>query len=173
MSEPFIGEVRVFGFNFSPRYWAFCNGQMMSIQQNAALFSILGTTYGGNGTTNFALPNLQGRVTMGPGQGPGLSVRSLGEMGGSDYESLTINEMPVHNHVQNCIAGPPPSGSGTPASASGFGLASGAAYAAAANGTMNPAVIGNQGNGAPHNNLQPYLVLNFCIALVGYFPSRN
>ncbi len=175
MADPFVAEIRIFPFNFAPRGWAFCNGQLLSISQNTALFSLLGTTYGGNGQSNFALPDIQGRVVMGNGQGPGLSLRDLGEPGGSDTESLTNAEMPSHGHTENCLGSPPPSVGTTPAATAGLGMSNGGAvYAAGANlGAMNAAVIGTAGNGQPHNNLQPYLTLNFNLALQGVYPPRT
>jgi microcystin-dependent protein len=170
MSNPFIAEIRIFAGNFAPRGWAFCNGQILPISQNTALFSLLGTTYGGDGRTNFALPNLQGRFPMHPGQGPGLSLRSLGEINGSEAVTLTINELPAHAHALNAAADATsvvPTGllPGTPASAKIYG------------GTSNPttlagAAVGASGGSQPHNNMQPYLTLNFIIALQGVFPPR-
>jgi microcystin-dependent protein len=165
MSTPFLGELKIFSFNFSPRGWAMCNGQTLPISQNAAPFAILGTTYGGDGTTNFALPNLQGATPIGAG---GNFV--LGAVGGEVNHTLIIGEMPSHTHV--------PEGNTMAASA---GSPSGAlwaqetdnSYSAAASGSMLPAAIGNAGGSQPHNNMQPYSVLNICIALVGIFPSRN
>jgi microcystin-dependent protein len=177
MSEPFIGQVMMFAGNFAPRGWAFCQGQLLSIAQNTALFSILGTTYGGNGQTTFALPDLRGRYPMQPGQGPGLSPRTLGEQGGSETVTLISTQMPAHTHSHtafaeagdsispqgNFNAGLTLSGSGTQESL----------YASSANTTMNPASIGVAGGSQPHNNMPPFLCINFIIALEGIFPSRN
>lgn len=171
MSEPFIGEVRMAGFNFAPRGWAFCNGQVLSIAQNTALFSLLGTTYGGNGQTTFALPNLQGRLPMHTGQGPGLSNRVQGEQGGSANVTLLATEMPAHSHALATAAVP-----ADRATATGNRLAQprDPVYRnAAPDGQLAGAAIGASGGSLPHNNLSPYLAVNFIIALQGIFPSRN
>lgn len=165
MSDQFIGEIKVISFNFPPRGWAFCNGQLLQINQNQALFSILGTTYGGDGRLTFALPNFQGRMPVHQGQG-----FNIGQQGGEAAHTLTINEMPAHNH--------PAMGAGT---ANGFSPngtvwapADGALeYNASPNTTMSPTAIAIGGGSQPHENQAPYLVLNFIIALVGIFPSRN
>jgi microcystin-dependent protein len=164
MSDPYIGEIKVISFNFPPKGWAFCNGQLLPINQNQALFSILGTTYGGNGQTNFALPNLQARMPIHQGQG-----FNIGQVGGEVAHTLTINEMPAHNHPAMAAAtttGPSPANSV-------WAPPGQVAYAASPNGTMAAAAISNTGGSQPHNNEAPYLVLNFIIALVGIFPSRN
>jgi microcystin-dependent protein len=176
MSEPFIGEIIMFGGNFAPRGWAFCDGQLLSIAQNTALFSILGTTYGGNGQTTFALPDLRGRVPVhaGGSQGPGLPPVQLGEMSGSPSVTLTVNQMPMHNHLVSASQSATttdPNGSvpandarGTPVSI----------YAAQPDGThMNPQMIGVAGGGQPLSVQQPYLGVNFIIALEGIYPSRS
>lgn len=171
MSNPFIGEIRMFGFNFPPRGWALCNGQLMAIAQNTALFSLLGTTYGGNGQTTFALPNLQGRVPIHQGQGLGLSPYSMGQQAGTENVTLLSTQMPQHNHT--LIASSADAASGKPA---GKYLATTAAptYNAAQDGTVLGAQsIGLQGGNQPFTIIQPYLVVSFCIALVGIFPSRN
>jgi microcystin-dependent protein len=173
MADPFMAEVRVFGFNFAPRGWAFCNGQLLPIAQNTALFSLLGTTYGGNGQTNFALPDLQGRACMHPGQGPGLSSRDLGEIGGQETVTLLTAQIPSHTHaLQGSNA---PSSNATPANnVLGRGAAGLLAYAPPGNPTpMAATAIGNQGGSQPHNNLMPYVVLNLCIALQGVYPPRS
>jgi microcystin-dependent protein len=164
MSDPFIAEIKVISFNFPPKGWAFCNGQLLAINQNQALFSILGTTYGGNGQTTFALPNFQARMPIHQGQG-----FNIGQVGGEVAHTLTINEMPAHNHPAMAAA------QTTGASPSGAVWAppGPVAYAPSTNGTMNAAAISNTGGSQPHNNEAPYLVLNFIIALVGIFPSRN
>ncbi len=171
MSNPFVAEIRMFGFNFAPTGWAFCNGQILPISQNTALFSLLGTTYGGDGRTNFALPNLQDSTPLHEGQGPGLSLRSLGEAGGSATETLTTSEMPAHSHALSAaIAGT----TGTPSNAVALAPASGAIYRAATNlVAMSPGELASAGDSQPHNNRQPYLTLNFCIALQGIFPARS
>jgi microcystin-dependent protein len=172
MSEPFLGEIRLFGFNFPPAGWATCAGQLLPIAQNTALFSILGTSFGGNGTTNFALPNLQGNVPLHVGSGRGLTPRTLGEIGGVPQVTLSMGQMPVHSHAANCN-----SGAGTsygPANNVWASDAGGAReYAAAPNVTMAANALAATGGSQPHNNLQPYLAVNFCIALQGIFPSRN
>jgi len=171
MSEPFIGEIRVFGFNFPPRGWATCAGQLLPIAQNTALFSILGTNFGGNGTTNFALPNLQANVPLHVGAGPGLTPRTVGETGGVPQVTLNVAEMPAHTHAANCN-----SGHGTsydPANAVWAADAGGAReYAAGSNVTMAANALAATGGGQSHSNLQPYLAVNFCIALQGIYPPR-
>lgn len=169
MSEPFIAQITLFAGNFAPRGWALCNGQILPIAQNTALFSLLGTTYGGNGQTTFALPDLRGRVPVHPGQGPGLSPVGLGEVGGTETVTLTVNEMPLHNHgiaASNLAATASRPGGDVPAA--------GGSYAGSSDGTtMNPAMVLGAGGSQPHQNRQPYLGLNFIIALEGIFPSRN
>lgn len=175
MAEPFLAEIRIFPFNFAPRNWAFCNGQIMPIQQNAALFSLLGTNYGGNGISNFGLPNLQGSVPLhaGQGSGPGLTPRVVGEVGGAASVSLLTSEMPAHNHALRAAPTPaapnPPTSSAALARSNGTGVYT----ESAALTPMSPVAIGITGGNQPHNNLQPYLTLNFCIALAGVFPSRS
>lgn len=169
MSEPFIGQIMMFGGNFAPRGWALCNGQLLSIAQNTALFSILGTTFGGNGQTTFGLPNLQGRVPLHPGDGPGLSPRVLGEMGGEEAVTLLQTQLPPHSHTASATGG-----DATTSKPDGAVPASGGAYAAASDGsTMSPSFIGGGGSSQPHDNMQPYQAVNFIIALEGIFPSRN
>jgi microcystin-dependent protein len=163
MGTPFLGEVKIVSFNFAPRGWAFCNGQLLPINQNQALFSILGTTYGGNGQTNFALPNLQGRVPVHVGQGI-----FLGQSSGEQAHTLTQSEMPAHTHLPNANSGDANKG---PA-ANNFWSKTGS-YAATPNNTMNPAGITPTGGSQPHDNMTPYLTVNFIIALQGIFPSRN
>jgi microcystin-dependent protein len=173
MSTPFLGEIKVFACNFAPKGWALCNGQIVSIQQNQALFALLGTTYGGNGTTTFALPNLQGRVPLHFGSGAGLSVYNLGQTGGTESVTLAVNQIPSHNHSVACntstASQPNPAGNfpGTP-----FSNTAGI-YETSANGTMAANAIANNGGSQPHENRQPGLVLNYCIALQGIFPSRS
>ena len=171
MSQPFLGEIRMFGCNFAPRNFTTCNGQLLPISQNTALFSLLGTFYGGNGQTTFALPNLAGRAPMAQGQGPGLSPRDLGEMGGSENVTLLLTEMPAHTHAL------PAQGSRADrANASGAALAASAdpVYSTGASaGPMNPQAVGFVGGNQPHNNQQPYLVINFCIAVAGIYPART
>jgi microcystin-dependent protein len=182
MSEPFLAEIRMFGFNFAPSGWALCNGQIMAISQNTALFSLLGTTYGGDGKTTFGLPNLQGSVPMNWGQGPGLTDRVLGEMSGSEAVTLIGTEIPVHNHGFNVTTGignvnassnnqlAKPQ-TGNPAS----GFTQGRYFSTGTtNDVLNPArALLPNGQNVPHNNMMPYLVINFCIALRGVFPPRG
>ncbi len=173
MAEPFVAEIRIFGFNFAPTGWAFCDGQLLPISQNTALFSLLGTTYGGDGKSTFALPNLQGRAPMHPGQGPGLSLHDLGESGGSDTVTLLTSELPGHGHA--LMASNQPAEDASPA-----GEALGRSVGAALYQTntaqnlvaMAPEAVAPSGGGQPHNNLMPYLTLTFCIALQGVFPPR-
>src|SRR5689334_9928077 len=163
MSDQFVAEIRIFPFNFPPRGWAFCDGQLLPISQNTALFSLLGTTYGGNGQSNFALPDMQGNAPMQQGQGQGLSVRDLGEMSGSANVTLLQTEMPIHNH--NAVASQADGIDQTPNNsqlATGIGIGQ---YVAP--GALTPLasnVLAPMGGGLPHNNMQPYLTLNFCIA---------
>ncbi len=165
MSTPFLGEIKIFSFNFPPKGWAFCNGQLLPINQNQALFSLLGTTYGGDGQTNFALPNLQGRVPFHIGSG-----FTQGQSGGEENHTLILPELPAHTHSpvgsSNAANAVSPTGNVWASLNSG-------AYSATPNTTLNPASVTNTGGSQPHSNMSPYLVLNFCIALQGIFPSRN
>lgn len=173
MADPFVAEIRMVPFNFAPRGWAFCDGQLLPLSQNTALFSLLGTTYGGDGISNFALPDLQGKAAMHPGQGPGLSLHDLGETGGAETVSLQESEMPQHSHSIKAVAAPgtvvSPAGASfarAPGTASLYGAASGIS------GNMSEGTLGAVG-GNPHNNMQPYLTMNFIIALQGVFPPRT
>jgi microcystin-dependent protein len=168
VSDPFLAQVMIFAGNFAPRGWAFCSGQVLPIAQNTALFSLLGTTYGGNGQTTFALPDLRGRVPMHSGQGPGLTNRVLGEAGGSETVTLLATQIPQHGHTANAS-----SEDSTSSKPDGAVPAGNGAYAAASDTTMSPAFISGGGGNQPHNNVQPFLVLNYVIALEGIFPSRN
>jgi microcystin-dependent protein len=173
MTEPYIGEIQLFGFNFNPRGWAFCNGATLPISQNTALFALIGVTYGGNGQTTFQLPNFAGRAGCEQGQGPGLSPRTLGETFGTNTVTLTGAQIPLHNHVINAFA-PPTSGS--PVANGGLSQPSVVANkpfsSGAPNTTLAPNMLQpNAGGGLPHQNQQPYLGVNFCIALQGIFPS--
>ena len=170
--EPFLGFISMFGFGFAPRGWATCDGQLLSIAQNTALFSLLGTTYGGNGQTTFALPDLQGRVAVHTGQGPGLSPRDLGEVGGVENVTLTTQQIPAHTHgfrVNSAAATDTAVSNNFPAVAGG---SVGNAYGTSQNGSMPADTLQPVGGGQPHNNLQPYLTMNYIIALEGIFPSR-
>jgi len=169
MSEPFIGSIILFAGNFAPRGYAFCDGQLLPISQNTAIFSILGTTYGGNGQTTFALPDLRGRVPVHVGAGPGLSPVVLGETSGAETITLTQGQMPQHNHMVAAS-----NGAATGSRPANNFPANGGAYAATSDGTtMNVAMVQNAGGSQPHENRQPYLGLSFIIALQGIFPSRN
>lgn len=176
MADPFVAEIRIFPFNFAPRGWAFCDGQLLPITQNTALFSLLGTTYGGDGKSTFALPDLQGRVPLQPGQGPGLPLHDLGETGGSATLTLIPSELPVHSHQAVGQAG-----TGSRESPAGAlwahprGRRTGNAYADDTGNlkSMSNQAIAPAGGSQPHNNLQPYLTMNFCIALQGVFPPRT
>jgi microcystin-dependent protein len=172
MSDPFIGQIQPFGFNFSPRGWAFCNGQLLPISQNTALFSLLGTTYGGDGRTTFALPDLRGRVALHSGQGPGLSDRRLGERGGSQTSTLTAAQLAAHTHT---FAPPSNSTPGNTDVASNHYPAQMPEdnYQTTTDSSLAPGTSGSTGNSQSVNNMQPYLALNFCIALTGLFPSRS
>ena|SRR5512133_1796023 len=175
MADPFVAEIRIFPFSFAPRGWAFCDGQLLPISQNTALFSLLGTTYGGDGRSTFALPNLQGRAPMHPGQGPGLSPHLVGETGGHETVTLSESELPTHSHTMSAQSGAASSRSPTgrtlahPARGMTYAPPSGN-LTSLANDTLAPA--GAQGGGA-HNNMMPYLTLCFCIALQGVFPPRS
>ena len=174
MADPFVAEVRIFPFNFPPKGWAFCDGQLLPLSQNTALFSLLGTTYGGNGKSNFALPNLQGNAPMHPGQGPGLSLHDLGEQGGSETVTLLESEMPSHSHALMANTT-----TATKSLATGNSFSRGASmtpYLAPAGAPLVPMAfqaIAPNGGSLPHNNMMPYLTLNFCIALQGVFPPRG
>jgi microcystin-dependent protein len=173
MADPFVAEIRIFPFNFAPRGWAWCDGQLLPLSQNTALFSLLGTTYGGNGKSNFALPDLQGRAPMHPGQGPGLSLHDLGETGGSETVTLLESEIPSHNHALRVFndVGEDRVPGATEALARSTG---GFLYTPA--GTLTPMAsqsLPPAGGDQPHNNLMPYLTFYFNIALQGVFPPRG
>ncbi|WP_207429022.1 phage tail protein [Pedobacter sp. SYSU D00535] len=174
--EPYIGEIKMFGGNFAPRGWALCNGQLLSIAQNTALFSILGVTYGGNGQTTFALPNLMGRVPMHWGQGAGLTNRLLGETAGTETVTLLNSQMPAHNHLISASsvegASPSPEGNYIASSIDPGGNPINA-FATTPNTTMNVATVSASGGSQPHANMQPYQCVTFIIALEGIFPPRD
>jgi len=171
--DPFVAEIRIFPFNFAPKGWAFCDGQILPLSQNTALFSLLGTTYGGDGKSNFALPDMQGNAPMHPGQGPGLSLHDLGETGGSETVTILDSEMPTHSHTWTAS-----NQDSTSQSAAGQLMAGGvggiAMYAAPASPVqLSSNAVAPAGGDQPHNNMQPYLTLNFCIALQGVYPPRT
>ena len=180
MSSPFVAEITMFAFNFAPKGWAQCVGQLLPISQNTALFSLLGTTYGGDGKATFGLPNLQGLATVNAGQGPGLSLYSLGEIGGSANVTVLTTEMAMHNH--SFVA---TTNAGTTLTSSNAQLAHAFAGAKTASNNANylttnavntafsPAAVTGVGGSQPHNNMQPYLTVNFCIAMQGVFPPRT
>ncbi|AWK03649.1 phage tail protein [Flavobacterium crocinum] len=170
--DPFVAEIRIFSFNFPPRGWAFCNGQLLPLSQQTALFSLLGTTYGGDGKSTFALPDLQGRTPMHPGQGPGLSLHDLGETGGSETVTLLESEIPYHTH--SLMAATSNSQSITPTNNSlGRGNPLRVYSTGASNTDMSATSINPTGGSTPHNNMMPYLTMNFCIALQGIYPPRG
>jgi microcystin-dependent protein len=179
--DPFVAEIRIFPFNFAPKGWAFCNGQLLPLSQNTALFALLGTVYGGDGKSTFALPNLQGYAAMHPGQGQGLSLRDLGQIGGAETVTLLQSEIPVHTHQMSaCDADATAVVPAGELPAKGFwdaGTAGGiiGAYSGTApgNATMSFQALALSGGSLPHNNMQPYLTLSFCIALQGVFPPRG
>jgi microcystin-dependent protein len=169
---PFIGEIMMFAGNFAPTGYAACDGSLLPISSYAALFSVIGTYYGGNGTTNFALPDLRGRVPIHVGTGAGLSTYSQGQMGGQETHTLLATEMPAHNHTAyaSTSGGTSSSPSNNFPAVNSEGIEH---YGSSENGTMNANAIGAAGGSQPHNNIQPYLAINFCIAISGIFPSRS
>jgi microcystin-dependent protein len=174
MSNPFVAEIRIFTGNFAPKGWALCDGQLLPISQNTALFSLLGTTYGGDGKSNFALPNLQGSAPMQAGQGPGLSLRDLGEVGGEQSVTLLQTEMPSHSHTAAAATNPglaDPTSNAWASGAKGFGNVY--SPSGANNVQMSPLATSIAGGNLPHNNMMPFLGLTFIIALQGVFPARS
>ncbi len=172
MSDQFLGEIRIFATNFAPKGWAQCNGQLMPLSQNTALFALLGTTYGGDGKTTFALPNLQGRAPLQQGAGQGLAQHSLGEMGGSATVTLLTSEMPMHSHQLMHSGGAASVPTPGPDNAFARTLSAQVYAPGDTSAPANPQALAANGGTAPHNNMQPYLTLNFCIALQGIFPPR-
>src|SRR5262245_47566019 len=182
MSEPVVGEITIFAFNFAPKGWAFCQGQLLPISQNTALFSLLGTTYGGDGKSTFALPKFDDSTPIGFGQGPGLSLYDQGEIGGEPAVTLITSEVPAHSHFFNATTTP---GTTTTSSPNVLGIGAGGtkqnSFSAKIYSTnpsqattgLNTVALGISGSSLPHNNMQPYLTLNFCIALQGVFPPRS
>lgn len=177
MGEPFLSEIKIFSFDFPPKGWALCNGQFLPINQNQALFSLLGTTYGGNGQTTFALPDLQGSAPMHPGQGQGLSLRDLGQIGGTESITLLESEMPFHTHAFSGASPVDFADLPNPGPDRVIGKSQNAlAYQTNTSAnlvTMAPQALSPAGGSLPHNNMQPYLTLNFCIAMQGVFPPRG
>ena len=171
MADPFVAEIRIFPFNFAPRGWAWCDGQLMPISQNTALFSLLGTTYGGDGKSTFALPDLKGRAPMHPGQGPGLSLHDLGETGGSEVVTLLESEIPSHTHTVRAFNDV--GEDRIPAPTESLARAGNLYTTPAAAVAMAREVLPPAGGDSPHNNMQPFLTFYFCIALQGIFPSQN
>jgi len=177
MSEPFIAEIRIFAGNFAPRSWAFCDGQLMPISNNTALFSLIGTTYGGDGRTTTALPNMQGRAPMEPGRGPGLTRRRLGEKLGIPTVTLSENQMPSHTHYVR--ANQSPGGVAAPSNTTSIAAAGGRGddlYSSATSSNLvglSSETVESTGGNQAHDNMQPYLALNFIIALQGLYPSRS
>jgi microcystin-dependent protein len=174
VADPFVAEIRIFPFNFAPKGWAFCDGQLMPLSQNTALFSLLGTTYGCDGKSTFALPDLQGRSAMHPGQGQGLSLRDLGQEGGEETVTLLISEIPLHTH--QLLGNTQPASITLPANDTSLARSGGGSFYKVtpfgATASMAFQSLPPAGGDLPHNNLQPYLAMNFCIALQGVFPPR-
>lgn len=173
MDQPFLGMIALFGFNFAPRGWAFCNGQLLPIAQNNALFALLGTMYGGDGRTTFALPNLQGRVPVHFGQSPGTSQQQIGQVGGAEATTLLAQNLPSHNHSLNAVSETGETSDPTGAFLGNTGALDKEYRTSGTRVIMNANAIGNTGDSQPLSIVQPYLVVNYCIALQGIFPSRD
>jgi microcystin-dependent protein len=176
MSEPFVAEIRIFAGNFAPRSWAFCDGQLLPVSQNTALFSLIGTTYGGDGRSTTALPNLQGRAPMHPGRGPGLTSRRLGQRGGVEMVTLTEAQMPNHTHTMAGSRSRTNLQAPGPDRSLGVTLATGNAYQSDTSSSivsLNSSALTNTGGSQAHNNMQPFIAMNYIIALQGLYPSRS
>jgi microcystin-dependent protein len=174
MAEPFLAQINIFPYNFAPRGFAFCNGQILAISQNTALFSLIGTNFGGNGTTNFALPNFQGLVPVHVGQGAGLSPYAIGETGGASNVTLTVAQLPIHSHTVGCETAVGGVASPTNAVWGSGGRGKPPAYSSSSpTAALSGSALALTGNSQTHNNASPYLTLSFCIALQGIYPSRN
>lgn len=174
--DPFLGEIRIFAGNYAPRGWAFCDGQLLPISQNTALFSLLGTNYGGDGRTTFALPDLRGRVVVHPGQGPGLTSRQIGEKGGSETNTLTVNQIPTHSHTATATNPVFNDEANTDDPTGKYPAVSGEnmySDQTSGDGVLPQVTIGNAGGGQPVNNMQPFIGINYIISLQGIYPSRN
>lgn len=171
MAEPFLGQITMFAGNFAPLGWAFCAGQLLQISENEALYSLLGTTYGGDGVESFALPDLRGRAPVHRGQGPGLSNRTIGEAGGVESATLTSDQLPPHTHT--LVARGAPGGSATPQASTPARALVSLYGALPSDANMSASAIGTAGGGQPHDNMQPYLCVNFIIALQGIYPSQS
>lgn len=171
MADPFLGQIQCFGFNFAPRGWALCNGQLLQIAQNTALFSLLGTIYGGDGRTTFGLPDLQGRASMKYGTGPGLTNRRIGEKSGQEKVQLVVGDIPGHNH--GATPGAANADGDVSSPTNNFPANAQNGYFSATNASMGSATSGNTGNNQPHENMQPFLVNSWCIALTGTYPQRS
>ena len=173
MSEPFVGEIRMFAGNFAPRGWAFCDGQLLAVSQNDALFSLLGTIYGGDGRTTFGLPDLRGRLPIHAGTGPGLSPRSLGQKFGTEHETITTNTLPQHTHDYNSVtvAATEATPTGNVVASPAFNLYQ--KNLAPNSNNMSPSAVGTTGGSQSHTNIQPFLCLHFIVSLFGIYPSRH
>ncbi len=170
MAEPFVGQLKAFGFTYAPRGWARCDGSLLAISQNDALFSLLGTMYGGDGRTTFGLPDLRGRVSLHTGTGPGLTPRRMGQKGGAEQVTLNVTQLPSHRHT---VSGDSSEANSVSPANRVPATAASAIYQSTPDAPMNANMLGQTGGTRPHNNMEPYLVINWCIALVGIYPSRS
>ncbi len=173
MATPFIGEIRLFAGNFAPVGWALCDGSLLPIAENEALFNLIGTTYGGNGQTTFGLPDMRGRVPVHQGSGNGLSLRTIGEMGGAEQVTLTPSQLPSHNHVLNATTTPASTANGVAGSLTGAAASTNFYGSTPGGGALAPQALTATGGNQPHNNMAPFLGLNFIISLFGIFPSQG